>query len=59
MSYMFYGCTSLKSLPDISLWNTSKVINMSNIFNRCENLSSLPDLSKWNTTNVTDKLYIL
>ena len=23
MSYMFYGCSSLSSLPDISKWNTN------------------------------------
>ena len=31
MSIMFYGCTSLKSLPDISKLNTDKATNM-NIF---------------------------
>ena len=29
MSYMFYNCQSLLSLPDISKINTSNVINMS------------------------------
>ena len=58
MSYMFYGCESLKSLPDISLWDTSKVISMSNMFNGCESLESLPDLSLWNTHNITDMSYM-
>ena len=30
MSYMFYGCTSL---PDISKWNTDKVIDKTHMFN--------------------------
>ena len=32
MSYMFCGCSSLISIPDISNWNTSKVENMSFLF---------------------------
>ena len=32
MSKIFYGCTSLKSLPDISKWNTNNVIDMRGIF---------------------------
>ena len=33
LSYMFAGCISLVSLPDISKWNTSNVNNMSFMFN--------------------------
>jgi len=32
MNSMFYNCSSLNSLPDISKWNTSNVKNMSSIF---------------------------
>ena len=58
MSYMFDGCSSLSSLPDISKWNTNNVTNMSYMFNGCSSLSSLPDISKWNTNKVTDMSYI-
>ena len=35
MSHIFDNCTSLISLPDIDLWDTSKITNMSyNIFNQ-------------------------
>jgi len=54
MSYMFYECSSLSSLPDISKWNTNNVIDMSYMFSGCTSLSSLPDISKWNTNNVTN-----
>ena len=54
MSYMFYECKSLNSLPDISNWNTSNVSNMSLMFCDCSSLNSLPDISNWNTSNVTD-----
>ena len=52
MSYMFYNCSSLSSLPDLSKWNTNNVTNMSNMFYNCSSLLSLPDLSKWNTNNI-------
>ena len=52
MNSMFYGCSSLTSLPDISNWNTINVTNMSEIFSKCSSLSSLPDISNWNTINV-------
>ena len=32
---MFYGCSSLKSLPDISKWDTKNVWNMSYMFSKC------------------------
>ena len=54
MSYIFEGCSSLSSLPDISNWNTSNVTNMSFMFSRCSSLSSLPNISKWDTSNVTN-----
>ena len=35
MMGIFYGCSSLSSLPDISKWNTNKVTNMSFMFGAC------------------------
>ena len=58
MSYMFYKCSSLSSLPDISKWNTSNVNNMSYMFYECSSLSSIPDISKWNTSNVNNMSYM-
>ena len=52
MKKMFYGCSSLVSLPDISNWNTKEVTDMSKIFYGCSLLESLPDISKWNIDNV-------
>ena len=51
---LFEECESLKSLPDISKWNTNKVTNMNNLFYNCKSLESLPDISKWNTNKVTN-----
>ena len=57
MSYMFYECKSLFSLPDISKWNTSNVTNMCHMFYNCSSISSLPIL-QWNTSNATDMSYM-
>jgi len=54
MGSIFYYCSSLISLPDISKWNTANVTNMGSIFYYCRSLVSLPDISKWNTANVTN-----
>ena len=52
MSGMFYNCSSLSSLPDISKWNTNNVENMSWMFCDCSSLKEL-NLNNFNTNNVT------
>ena len=54
MSYLFYGCSSLKSLPDISNWETSYVENINYLFYGCSSLKELPDISKWNINNINN-----
>ena len=54
MGDMFYNCSSLISLSDISKLNTNNVKNMKYLFGGCSSLLSLPDISKWNTNNVID-----
>ena len=36
ISYLFYECSSLSSLPDISKWNTKNVTDMSWMFYACK-----------------------
>jgi len=48
MSNMFFGCTSLQSVP---LFNTATVTDMSNMFNGCGSLQSVP---LFNTVAVTN-----
>ena len=52
MKYLFRGCKSLTSLPDLSKWNTNNVINIEYLFSYYEYLSSLPDILNWNTYNI-------
>ena len=51
MGYMFYECSSLRSL-DLSHFDTSQVTNMGGMFAGCSSLASL-DLSGWDTSRVT------
>ena len=53
-SNMFYGCSSLISLQDITKLNTSKIKSMKGLFAWCSSLTSLPDISNWDTFNVND-----
>ena len=54
MSYMFYRCKSLISLPYISKLDTSHVKDMSYMFYSCNSLILLPDISKWDISNVNN-----
>ena len=58
MKYMFYECSSLLSLPDLSKWNTSEVQDMSYLFFGCNSLKSFPAVLNWNTSNVQNTSYI-
>ena len=49
---MFEGCSSLKSLPDISNWKIDNVKKMENMFKGCKSIISFPDISKWDFSNV-------
>ena len=54
LSFMFYQCSSLAALPDISNWNMTNVKNMSYMFAECSELAFLPNILNWNTSNVTE-----
>ena len=43
MSYMFSWCKSLKSLPDISNWDTKNVNDMRYMFSGCDSLRKIPN----------------
>ena len=50
MSYMFYSCSSLTSIPQL---DTSKVTNMKYMFYSCSSLTSIPQLDTSNVTNMS------
>ena len=45
---MFYLCSSLTYIPDISKWKFNNKIRIKNIFQGCNSLLIIPDISKWN-----------
>ena len=58
MDEMFSGCTSLISLPNISVWNTSSLQSLNEMFLGCKSLTSFPELTAWDTSNVKDMVGI-
>jgi len=42
MSFMFFYCSSLSSLPDLSKWDTKNVTDMSSMFDSCPKLKNQP-----------------
>jgi len=58
MKCLFYNCSSLTSIPDISKWNPIKVKNIGAMFGYCLSLISLPEISKWNIDKVKDIRFI-
>ena len=58
MSFIFFNCYSLSSLPDISKWNINNVIRLNCTFSRCVSLLSMPDISKWKTKNLKEMFFI-
>ena len=57
-SYMFCGCKSLISLPDISKLNTSNITSMAYMFYGCSSLKNINSIKKFKTNNVTDMSYM-
>ena len=51
MSYMFYNCTNLTTIPEL---NTSNVTTMYYMFVNCSSLTTIPELD---TSNVTTMYY--
>ena len=43
LKYLFYKCSSLSSLPDISKWNTNNVTDMSKMYKDCYSLLYQPN----------------
>ena len=54
VSYMFSGCLSLISLPDISKMSLNNITNIRGIFFYCSSLAYIDDIAKWETKNIQD-----
>ena len=56
-SFMFAGCASLISLPDISKWKADNICNLISIIENCSLLNYIPNISKWKL-NFNNKIKI-
>ena len=54
LSYIFFGCTNLRTITGLETWNTSHVTTMKGMFGYCASLTRLDGIKNWNTSNVTD-----
>ena len=54
MSYMFHGCSSLTTVPDM---DTSQVMDMGGMFRGCSSLTSVPDMDTSRVTNMSSMFY--
>ena len=52
MKEMFFNCSSLIKIPDISIWKSEKLKDINNMFDSCDNLIGIPDIFKWNIDKV-------
>ena len=50
---MFFNCSSLVSLPDISKWKMKNVSNIESMFYSCSSIKILPSISSWDTRSIT------
>lgn len=55
--WMFVNCQALTTTGDISKWNTSNVIDMSQMFSGCRSLTEI-DVSGWDVSKVTTFEYM-
>lgn len=53
MRYMFLGCSSIITIPNIDLWNTSNVTNMSGLFRAAYKFND-PKINFWDVAKVRD-----
>ena len=58
ISYMFSGCLSLISLPNISKINSNYITNIRGMFFYCSSLIYIDDISRWETKNINDLIGI-
>ena len=54
LSRCFYRHTALSDISALTSFNSSKVVNMSEMFSGCRKLISVESLSEWDVSNVWD-----
>ncbi len=54
LSRCFYNHKQLVDISELSSFDTTRVVNMTEMFSRCRNLASIKPLSNWVVSNVWD-----
>ena len=57
LSYMFYGCQSLKNIDELKYLDTKDVKNFSYLFWGCPLITDISPLGNWNVSNGVDFSY--
>ena len=57
LSYMFYGCKSLKNIDELKYLDTKDVKNFSYLFWGCPLITDISPLGNWNVSNGVDFSY--
>ena len=58
LNYLFYGCTSISTIPFINSWDMSRIKNISYMLPRGSTTWN-DDISNWNVSSVTDMSWLL
>jgi len=58
LSYMFYGCKSLKNIDDLKNLDIKEVKSLSHMFYDCSSLSNIQPLENWDVSNCTNFSYM-
>ena len=58
LSYMFYGCKSLKNIDDLKKLDIKEVKSLSHMFYDCYSLSNIQSLKNWDVSNCINFSYM-
>lgn len=56
LTFMFYQCSSITTIPNINFWNMSGITSISNMFYNAGNFNS--NIGSWNTSAITDMSFV-
>ena len=58
LSYLFYGCKSLKNIDDLKNLDIKNVKSLSHMFYDCSSLSNIQSLKNWDVSNCINLSYM-
>ena len=55
---MFFNCSSLQQIQDLSKWEFGNLENADNMFSNCSSLSSIPNIANWELKKIKQMNYM-